>query len=56
VRSDGTCGRARGGGRDRGSVAVDRASAEAAALGLTNPSLKTFALDYIEAHKPRERA
>ena len=32
---------------------VDRAVTEAAALGLTNPSLKTFALDYIEAHKPR---
>jgi uncharacterized protein (TIGR01244 family) len=30
---------------------VDRAAAEAAALGLTNPSLKTFALDYIAAHK-----
>jgi uncharacterized protein (TIGR01244 family) len=31
---------------------VDRAATEAAALGLTNASLKTFALDYIEAHKP----
>jgi uncharacterized protein (TIGR01244 family) len=30
---------------------VDRAATEAAALGLTNASLKTFALDYIEAHK-----
>jgi uncharacterized protein (TIGR01244 family) len=30
---------------------VDRAAAEAAALGLTNPSLKAFALDYINAHK-----
>jgi uncharacterized protein (TIGR01244 family) len=30
---------------------VDRAVTEAAALGLTNASLKTFALDYIEAHK-----
>jgi len=30
---------------------VDRAAAEAAALGLTNPALKTFALDYIAAHK-----
>lgn len=30
---------------------VDRASTEAAALGLTNPALKKFALDYIEAHK-----
>jgi len=30
---------------------VDRAIAEAAALGLTNPALKTCALDYIEAHK-----
>ena len=32
---------------------VNRAAEEAAALGLTNPALKTFALDYIEAHKPR---
>jgi uncharacterized protein (TIGR01244 family) len=30
---------------------VDRAAAEAAALGLTNPALKTFALDHIAAHK-----
>jgi uncharacterized protein (TIGR01244 family) len=30
---------------------IDRAATEAAALGLTNASLKTFALDYIEAHK-----
>lgn len=30
---------------------VDRASAEAAALGLTNPALKTFALDHIKANK-----
>ena len=30
---------------------VDRAAEEAAALGLTNPALKTFALDYIAAHK-----
>jgi uncharacterized protein (TIGR01244 family) len=30
---------------------LDRATTEAAALGLTNASLKTFALDYIEAHK-----
>jgi uncharacterized protein (TIGR01244 family) len=30
---------------------VSRASEEAASLGLTNPALKTFALDYIEAHK-----
>jgi len=30
---------------------ADRAGAEAAALGLTNPALKTFALDYIQAHK-----
>lgn len=32
---------------------INRAADEAAALGLTNPALKTFALDYIEAHKPR---
>jgi uncharacterized protein (TIGR01244 family) len=31
---------------------ADRAGAEAAALGLTSPALKTFALDYIQAHKP----
>ena len=30
---------------------VEKASAEAAALGLTNQTLKTFALDYIEKHK-----
>ena len=30
----------------------DRAGAEAAALGLTNPALKTFALDYAKSHKP----
>jgi uncharacterized protein (TIGR01244 family) len=30
---------------------VDRASAEAAALGLTNPALKQFALDYAQSHK-----
>jgi len=30
---------------------VERASAEAAALGLTNPALKTFALDYAASHK-----
>ena len=29
----------------------DRASEEAAQLGLTSPVLKTFALDYIQAHK-----
>ena len=29
----------------------DRASAEAAQLGLTSQPLKTFALDYIQAHK-----
>jgi len=29
----------------------DRASEEAAQLGLTNQALKTFALDYIQAHK-----
>src|SRR5258705_5790869 len=31
---------------------ADRAGAEAAALGLTSPALKTFSLDYIQAHKP----
>jgi uncharacterized protein (TIGR01244 family) len=30
---------------------IDRASEEAAQLGLTNAALKTFALDYIQAHK-----
>jgi len=30
---------------------ADRAGAEAAALGLTSPALKTFALDYVQAHK-----
>jgi uncharacterized protein (TIGR01244 family) len=30
---------------------VDRASEEAAALGLTSPALKTFALDHIQAQK-----
>jgi uncharacterized protein (TIGR01244 family) len=30
---------------------ADRASAEAAALGLTSSALKTFALDYVQAHK-----
>ena len=30
---------------------VARASEEAAQLGLTSPVLKTFALDYIQAHK-----
>ena len=30
---------------------VDRASAEATALGLTNPALKRFALDHIHAKK-----
>jgi uncharacterized protein (TIGR01244 family) len=29
----------------------DRALEEAAQLGMTNPALKTFALDYIQAHK-----
>jgi uncharacterized protein (TIGR01244 family) len=29
----------------------DRAVEEATQLGLTNPALKTFALDYIQAHK-----
>ena len=31
---------------------ADRAGTEAAALGLTNPALKTFALDYVQNHKP----
>jgi len=30
---------------------ADRASTEAAALGLTNAALKTFALDYVSSHK-----
>lgn len=30
---------------------ADRAGEEAAALGLTNPALKTFALDYARAHQ-----
>jgi uncharacterized protein (TIGR01244 family) len=30
---------------------VDRASAEAAALGLTNPTLRQFAIDYAQSHK-----
>jgi hypothetical protein len=30
---------------------ADRAAEEAAALGLTNPALKTFALDYARAHQ-----
>ena len=30
---------------------VERASTEGAALGLTNPALKTFALDYAATHK-----
>src|SRR4029079_18952254 len=29
---------------------ADRAAAEAAALGLTSSALKTFALDYVQAH------
>jgi uncharacterized protein (TIGR01244 family) len=29
----------------------DRAMTEAAALGLTNPTLKTFVLNYVQAHK-----
>lgn len=29
----------------------DRAVEEATQLGLTNPALKTFALDYVQAHK-----
>ena len=31
---------------------ADRAGTEAAALGLTNPALKTFALDYAKTHTP----
>ena len=30
---------------------ADKAGTEAAALGLTNPALKTFALDYAKAHQ-----
>jgi hypothetical protein len=30
---------------------TDRAAEESAQLGLTNPGLKKFALDYIAAHK-----
>jgi uncharacterized protein (TIGR01244 family) len=30
---------------------AERAGAEASALGLTNPALKTFAIDYVQAHK-----
>ena len=30
---------------------VERAGAEAASLGLSNPALKTFMLNYIESHK-----
>jgi len=30
---------------------ADRAGAEAAALGLTNGALKTFAVDYVQSHK-----
>jgi uncharacterized protein (TIGR01244 family) len=31
---------------------ADRAGTEAAALGLTNPALRMFALDYVQTHKP----
>ncbi len=31
---------------------ANRAGTEAALLGLTNPALKTFALDYVQNHKP----
>ena len=31
---------------------ADRAAVEATALGLTSSALKTFALDYVQAHKP----
>jgi uncharacterized protein (TIGR01244 family) len=30
---------------------ADRAGAEASALGLTNSALKTFAIDYVQAHR-----
>ena len=30
---------------------AERAGTEAAALGLTNAALKTFALDYVASHK-----
>jgi protein tyrosine phosphatase (PTP) superfamily phosphohydrolase (DUF442 family) len=30
---------------------ANRAGEEAAALGLTNSALKTFALDYVQAHR-----
>ena len=30
---------------------IERAGAEAASLGLSNPALKTFMLNYIESHK-----
>lgn len=30
---------------------ADRAGVEAAALGLTNPALKQFAIDYVKAHQ-----
>jgi hypothetical protein len=30
---------------------AERAGTEAAALGLTNGALKTFALNYVESHK-----
>jgi tyrosine-protein phosphatase SIW14 len=30
--------------------AIDRATKEAEALGMTNPAMKTFALDYIQSH------
>ena len=31
---------------------VDRAGTEAAALGMTSPALKTFVMNYVQAHKP----
>ena len=30
---------------------VDRAAKEATALGMTNPALKQFAIDYAQTHK-----
>jgi uncharacterized protein (TIGR01244 family) len=31
---------------------VDRAASEAQALGMTNPALKTFVMNYVQSHKP----
>jgi len=32
-------------------LGVERASKEATALGMTNPALKQFAIDYAQTHK-----